>query len=296
MSKKVFITGSEGFTGRYVCAEFSRLGWEVWRAGTRELIAQERYVQVDLLDIDSLAVVREIRPDVVIHLGGVSFVANNNPNAYYGTHIVGTRNLLEAISNGSHRPESVILASSSNVYGNPGEGKLKESAALKPVSDYAVSKLAMEWVSKLFANDLNVVIARCFNYTGVGQSERFLIPKIIRHFRDKSKVIELGNVDVSRDFSDVRDIAQYYVAVALAKIQNETLNFCSGTAHSLHEIITHCEEISRHSVEVRVNPEFVRHNEIKTLVGDNKKLNKFPLISGPRNMRETLQWMLAETT
>ena len=293
MSKKVFITGSEGFTGRYVCAEFSRLGWEVWRAGTRELIAQDRYVQVDLLDINSLAVVREIRPDIVIHLGGVSFVANNNPNAYYDTHIVGTRNLLEAISNGSHRPESVILASSSNVYGNPGEGKLKEGAALQPVSDYALSKVAMEWVSKLFASDLNVVIARCFNYTGVGQSERFLIPKIIKHFRDKSEVIELGNLDVSRDFSDVRDIAQYYVAVALAKIQNETLNFCSGTANSLHEIITHCEEISRHSIKVRVNTEFVRHNEIKTLVGDNTKLRRLVRLGESRTIQETLRWMLS---
>ena len=100
------------------------------------------------------------------------------------------------------------MASSANVYGNSTLEVLEETAVTQPANGYAVSKLAMEYVAKTYMARLGIVITRPFNYTGVGQEPRYLIPKIVNHFQDRALHIELGNIDVARDFSDVRDIAR----------------------------------------------------------------------------------------
>ncbi|WP_247646423.1 NAD-dependent epimerase/dehydratase family protein [Deefgea sp. CFH1-16] len=114
--------------------------------------------------------------------GGFFFVAHGDVDAIYRSNVVGTRNLLQAIKLAKHRPRAVLLASSANIYGNTDIDCIAESTPPAPANDYAVSKIAMEYVAKLYADDLPLIIVRPFNYTGVGQAPQFLLPKIVGHF------------------------------------------------------------------------------------------------------------------
>jgi nucleoside-diphosphate-sugar epimerase len=293
MSKRVLITGSEGFTGKYVSAEFTQAGWEVWGAGVQAKPEDPQYLQIDLLKPDSLKpIAHEIVPDVVIHLAALAFVAEEDPGLFYQVNVIGTRNLLEALCHQSHAPECIILASSANVYGNSESEVLSESCPTRPANDYAVSKLAMEYLARTYSNRLPIAITRPFNYTGVGQSGRFLIPKIVGHFKRMAPVIELGNLDVAREFSDVRDVALIYRLLAESRPIGETINLCSGQPLSLQECLSLAGEISGHTLGVEVNPAFVRNNEIARLSGDRTKLESLIAAPAPRSFGETLEWML----
>lgn len=293
--RRVLVTGIKGFTGRYMAAELERHGYEVLGVGTAP-DDDPGYHQVDLNDREALrALLAELQPQVVIHLAALAFVAHGNAEDFYRVNLVGTRNLLEAIADGGRRPDCVLLASSANVYGNTSEGLLDESTPPAPANDYAVSKLAMEYMANLWKERLPLIITRPFNYTGVGQAGNFLIPKIVDHFRRCADVIELGNLDVSRDFSDVRTVVHLYRRlVETPQAVGRVLNISSGTTHSLREIVTMCESLTGHSIRLEVNPTFVRANEIKTLCGDNSCLRGLLGDLDQVPLRETLQWMLAE--
>jgi len=155
-----------------------------------------------------------------------------------------------------------------------------------------VSKLAMEYMARLWMDKLPIVIARPFNYTGVGQTESFLLPKIVGHFRRGAEVIELGNLDVWRDFSDVRAVAQAYRRLLEVCPAGETVNVCSGKAHSLREVIAMAESVSGRSIQVQVNPAFVRASEVKTLCGDATKLRSVIGEWATPPLEDTLRWML----
>ncbi len=147
-------------------------------------------------------------------------------------------------------------------------------------------------MTKLWMPQLPMIITRPFNYTGVGQAENFLLPKIVSHFRRKADVIELGNVDVARDFSDVRSLVAAYRRLIEAGAFGQTVNVCSGRTYSLRDIISLCSEISNHEIEIKVNPEFVRKNEVRTLSGDNRLLKTLIGEWEVPPIRETLHWML----
>ena len=291
---RVLITGSEGFTGRYVCDEFSKANWEVWRAGLSDQPGSSRYLKINLLEPSSLIAINQVvRPEVVVHLAAEAFVGEGNPDIFYQVNLLGTRHLLDALCQAVEPPKCTILASSANVYGNSNIGLLSEIDPVNPANDYAVSKLAMEYLARTYMDKLGIIIVRPFNYTGVGQSERFLIPKIVAHFRKKSPIIELGNLDIARDFSDVRDIAAYYRGLAEQRPINETMNFCSGTAVSLEDCLSIAQEITGHDIEIKVNPDFVRENEVKFLRGDRSRLEGLIDIRAPRPIHTTLSWMLS---
>ena len=293
MSKRVLITGSEGFTGKYVCDEFRRAGWEVWGAGLQPKPDDAQYLQIDLLNPDTLKPIADkIKPDVVIHLAAIAFVAEKDPNIFYQVNLMGTRHLLEVLANAKKPPECTILASSANVYGNSDLEVLSEDSPVNPANDYAVSKLAMEYMAKTFMDRLPITITRPFNYTGVGQNERFLIPKIVKHFKSQAPIIELGNLDVEREFSDVRDIANHYRLIAEQQPIGEILNLCSGLPVSLTDCINTATEITGHVIKVHVNPDFVRPNEVKRLSGNRTKLATTIAAPSPKTFAETLAWML----
>lgn len=280
---KILVTGLDGFTGVYVDLALKQAGHEVIE------------FKSDLTNAAS--VVDEIKSltfDAVIHLAAIAFVGHGNANAFYNVNLLGTRNLLQALTEYAPKLKSVLVASSANIYGNRTEGALSESALADPVNDYAVSKLAMEQMAKLYLDKLPIFFVRPFNYTGVGQEANFLIPKVVNHFKEKCDVIELGNLHVWREFGDVRNVAAIYQQLIEIAPIGQTLNICTGNSHSLLDVLEICQAISGHTLEVKVNPKFVRENEVKTLIGDPSKLQK--LINQPNALllEDTLAWMLAE--
>ena len=291
--KRALITGIYGFTGRFMAAELAAQGCEIVGIGSQPS-DEAGYYQVYLSDATGLSkLLAHIQPDIVVHLAALAFVGHGAADAFYQVNLIGTRNLLEAIAACGKAPECVLLASSANVYGNASSGMLDEATAPSPANDYAVSKLAMEYMASLWQNRLPIVITRPFNYTGVGQADNFLLPKIVSHFVRKAEIIELGNLDVWRDFSDVRAVVSAYRGLLEVKPLGQTINVSSGVTHSLREVIDMCREITGHDILVKVNPAFVRANEVKTLCGDNTRLRSLVGDWKTPQLKETLSWMLA---
>jgi GDP-6-deoxy-D-talose 4-dehydrogenase len=293
---RALITGIEGFTGKYLVHELQQAGYDIFGlAFGRAREHSGKVISCDLTDLPSVeAAVDQAQPNMIVHLAGISFVAHDDVEAIYRTNIVGTRNLLAAASKLKVLPSSVLLASSANIYGNASVEIIEESTPAAPANDYAVSKLAMEYVAKLWADKLPITIVRPFNYTGLGQAGNFLLPKIVDHFKRRAPMIELGNLDVVREFSDVRNVAEYYRRLLqrdLNFISGDTFNICSGVGHSLLEAIEMMKEISGHSPEIRVNPAFVRANEVKKLVGSRAKLERAIGVVNATPLRDTLRWM-----
>ncbi|WP_278593823.1 GDP-mannose 4,6-dehydratase [Bilophila wadsworthia] len=293
--KKALITGVDGFTGVYLAEELTSAGYDVAGIGLAPepaALLMGGYFRVDMMDLPSLeTVISDIRPDAVFHLAAMSHVTRDTAEQLYRINIMATRNLLEALCTGIHTPEAVILASTANLYGSR-EGILSEDTPLVPQNDYAVSKLAMEYMAALWKKRLPLTIVRPFNYTGRGQSGQFLIPKLIRHFAAHTAVIEMGNTDVSRDFSDVRDVVAAYTRLAVTRAPWGPFNICSGTAHSLDDILEMLREMTGYCPEIRINPAFVRYNDVKRLQGSRQRLEAQIGDIKPRPLRETLHWML----
>jgi nucleoside-diphosphate-sugar epimerase len=293
--KRALITGIHGFTGRYMAAELRAGGYEVFGTGTTPGGADAHYDRVDLGDASGLKrLLARLQPDVVVHLAGRAFVGDGSADAFHRVNVLGTRHLLEAIACTGKVPDCILISSSANVYGNAACLLLSEDTPPQPANDYAVSKLAMEAMVEGWQQQLPIVIARPFNYTGVGQAQTFLLPKIVAHFRQRAPRIELGNLDVWRDFSDVRAVVRAYRGLLEARPLGETVNVCSGVMHSLREIVEVCSGVTGHHLQVEVNPQLVRGNEVRELRGDNAKL--LTLVPGWQTppITQTLGWMLAE--
>jgi len=289
---RVLVTGLEGFTGHYVAAELEQAGYQVF--GLSHDVAATNAEPVDLLDVDAVrCAMASIRPQAVIHLAAIAFVAHGDIEAIYRTNIVGTRNLLAALADLPEPLSTVLLASSANVYGNAeGCGEpLNELTPLAPMNDYAVSKLAMEYMARTWSGRLPLVFTRPFNYTGVGQSTQFLIPKIVDHFRRGEQHIELGNLDVWREFMDVRAVAWTYRRLLETRDGLNTFNICTGASSSLREVLAMMEEIAGYAISVSVNPAFVRSNEVQRLEGDGSRLQARIGTLPPHSLMETLRWM-----
>ncbi|MFL9870928.1 NAD-dependent epimerase/dehydratase family protein [Paraburkholderia megapolitana] len=290
--RRALITGARGFTGAYVRDELQRAGFEVigTLAGNETPGPNEYVLDITSLD-DCRRVIGEVRPTHIVHLAAISFVAHDDALEMYNVNVLGTLNLLQACVDVDVRPDKILIASSANVYGNAG-GVIDESVIPAPVNHYAASKLAMEHLVRTWFERLPIVVTRPFNYTGRGQAPRFLVPKIVEHFVQRQPFIELGNLDVARDFSDVRTVAQTYRALLESAVAGEVVNVCSEHARTLHDVVDMVREASGHDLEIRVNPAFVRDNEVKLLVGSVARLRKLVPEVQPVDFVETIRWMV----
>lgn len=290
------VTGGSGFTGRYVIAHLKHQGHRVVALASHPCGADETHA-IDLNDSKALSnLIAQVAPQQVYHLAALSFVGHPTPLDFYRVNVLGTETLLKALSTLPNAPR-VLVASSANVYGANAQASINEHVPPAPVNHYAASKLAMEHIARTFADRLPLLIARPFNYTGPGQAAHFLIPKLVAHFRQRAPHIELGNLDVKRDFSDVRDITTAYVNVLQQWPQNassgDVFNLGSGQATALKEVLRILEALTNHTLEVRVNPDFVRANEIPELKADTQRLQQWCPSARQRPLAETLRDMLA---
>jgi len=289
--KRVLITGIHGFTGQYMARELRRFSHEIFGMGTHPG-SEPGYFRADLADQEMVTdACRRISPHWVVHLAAISFVGHKRPGDFYHTNITGTRNLLAALAENNPPPEGVLLAGSAAVYGNSDSTVITEDTEPNPGSDYAVSKLAMEYMARLWSSCLPLVITRPFNYTGIGQSIDFVLPKIVDHFQRRAPVMEMGNMDVYRDFCDVRAVVRACRKLLETMPAGEIINICSGRAVSLRELIRWMSTMTGHEIRVRINPEYVRSNEAKIQRGDPGKLRTIIGEWDPPAIEETLSWM-----
>jgi nucleoside-diphosphate-sugar epimerase len=296
--RRALITGLSGFTGRHMAARLLDDGYDVWGTtspASEAAVPGTTGVPLDLLDLDAVrACVADAKPDVVVHLAGLAHVTGNPPTQSYLVNIMGSRNLLDALSLLDHKPRAVLMASTSNVYGNADVEVIDENVPLNPGNDYAVSKLAMENMARLWLDRLPIFFTRPFNYTGVGQGEDFLLPKIVNHHARHEKRMSLGNLAVSRDFSDVRDVVDVYARLLDVAPVGEAFNTCSGTGHSLGEILTMMQRIAGYKIDIFVDPRFMRRNEIAKLVGSSVKLRRAIGRVPVTPIYDTLEWMFKD--
>ena len=269
--KKVLITGIDSFTGIHLSSYLKKDGFDIY--GTSLFNDGEKKYICDITKKDDLKkVLSSVKPDFIIHLSGISFAAFEDLSAFYRVNTIGTTNILDTLLELDLNPKKIILASSATIYGNQGLELLDESLCPKPANHYGASKYAMESLAKNYFSKLNIIITRPFNYTGVGQAKEFLIPKIVNHFKENKKIIELGNLHVSREFNDVNFVCEVYKRLLESTVNSELVNICSNRGIKLLDVIDKMNEIAKYKIEVKVNPAFVRKDEIKTLTGNEKKL------------------------
>lgn len=278
---KILLTGAAGFTGLFFRKQAEAAGHTVWP------------LTADLTDKTAVAnEVLRVQPMAVVHLAAISFVGHANEAAFYDVNLFGTLNLLAALEVLPVKPIKVLLASSATVYGNCDASPITEDQAPAPNSHYATSKLAMELMALTYADRLPLVIARPFNYTGIGQAPQFLIPKLVSHFARRADCIELGNLHVEREFNDVRMVCAAYLGLLAHGEPGQAYNVCSGEPHTLQHVSTTLQAITGHYMAVEVNPAFVRANEVHRLCGSPAKLRAAVGPLGQWALEDTLRWML----
>jgi nucleoside-diphosphate-sugar epimerase len=291
LSNTVLITGINGFTGTHLEKYLQGQGFDVVGTviGTP---TRANHIQCDITQKDQVEqVIKSVRPDYIVHIAAISFVGESNASLIYDVNVIGTENILQSLLKYDIRPQKTILASSATVYGNQGKEVLDESMCPAPVNHYGCSKLAMEHMAATYFDKLDMIITRPFNYTGIGQEKHFLIPKIVAHFKEKKHRIELGNLDVVREFNDVDFVCEVYRRLLESPAKSEVVNIASDRGIRLLDVITMMEEIAEYDIDVRVNPAFVRKNEIKQLTGSPQKLHSLIGEVSQRNLKQTLRMM-----
>jgi len=282
--KMVWLLGSTGFTARYLLPLLKDKGYGV----------NEDKVDITNAKAVEIAVLR-IKPNYIINLAGISFVPDGGSAEIYAINTFGPENILNACLKLENKPEKIILASSSHIYGEQIKEVIDERCLANPINHYGCSKWAMEQMAKNYQGKLDILITRPFNYTGHGQAGKFLIPKIVQHFKNKEHSISLGNIDIWRDFSDVRWVAEIYMKLMLLPKKSEIkiTNICSGQLVSIREIISMLENMTGHKLKIEKNPQFIRASDMQRQKGSTAILQKILPSSIPvSEFSATLQWML----
>jgi len=232
----------------------------------------------DILDASAVAsVVAATRPTHVVHLAGQASAALSyqRPVETYRVNAIGTWMLLEAVHR--HAPEArVLVVGSGEVYGPQPEGsRVAEDAPFRPVSPYALSKAAADALSDALArrHGLAVIRTRSFGHTGPGQSPVFVVPSVARQIAEveagrAEPVLKVGNLEVTRDLTDVRDVAEGYVALLDRGRPGAAYNVCRGEGVRLSEVVRSMVARARVPVAIRTDPARMRPTDLPYLVGD----------------------------
>lgn len=290
---RILVTGGGGFAGRHLLRELLQVEGAVvgatvlgevprWPGG--HPFEGVEWMSLDLCSSTSAKeVVRSFRPDRIYHLAGQASVGESldQPVFTWEVNATGTLRLLHALQDAKVEGVRLVLASSAEVYGAvpSADQPILESRPARPLTPYGSSKVAAETVVSQYARAgvVNAVIARSFNHIGPGQDERFVLPSMAAQLvaigrGERAPVLEVGNVEVSRDFLDVRDAVRGYVTLMEHGDQAETYNICSGRSRTLMDVLERLVELSGTRARIEVDPERVRPIDIPLLEGDSGRL------------------------
>ena len=281
--RKVLVLGDTGFTGQHLmghCRDDAEITCEAASAGGR----------TDLTDRTAVArLIDRVQPDVVVNLAAISSPGEADYRRIYEVNAFAVQNLLDALTDAGFEGR-LITASSANIYGNRTTAVIRETDAPDPVNHYACSKVLAERFCAMAGGRFRTVLVRSFSCIGVGQKPGFLLPKIVRHFRERAPAIELGNIDVRRDFVDIRDAVRVYRRLMTVENPPDVLHIARNRAWSISEIIDLLTTISGHRLEVRVNPAFIRPNDLLFQQGDDTRMRGLGVVCR-HEMEDTLRWM-----
>ena len=283
--RKILITGGTGFVGSHLVRFLKNDATDLsvlssTSRDSRELTEGVRVYQVDLRNADDVRVaLQEIRPADVYHLAGITAVdlSWRTPAVTFEVNVCGTHNLFEAAMN-LKSPPRILNVSTAQVYA-PSTSALTELSFVHPDNPYAASKAMAELLAVQYrkAASGGVVTARSFNHSGPGQQTRFVLSSLAKQFAEiqagsRPPRLICGNVEVERDFSDVRDVVRAYSALIEKGRLNEIYNVCSGSAVRLLNIIRKFELIAGVRVSIETDPSRFRPDEVRRMVGDYNKI------------------------
>lgn len=291
--KKALITGIAGFAGGHLAWTLVRDGWEV--AGVERhgavldhpvfLRERVRVEECDILAARELGrVIGKFQPEAIFHLAGTTHIpmAQSDPQLAFDTNIKGTLNLLDAAA--EHAPRTrLILISSAEVYGKarPEEMPLNEDHPLRPSSIYGLTKLCAEQTALYYCRNrgLDTVILRPFNHIGPGQRPRFVCASFALQIArieqgGRAPVLEVGNLDPARDFTDVRDMVRGYRLAAEKCPSGAVYNICSGRALQVREILERLLGLSDREIEVRTAAGRTRKTDVPIFQGDHTRFTE----------------------
>jgi len=270
---KALITGAHGFVGRYLTEHLEAEGDEV--------IGVDRLDGPDLLDgAGWRTLVDAERPDAVYHLAGQADVGGSwtAPVETFRANAEGTLNVLDACA--EFEVPRVLAVSSADVYGRVTQAELPldEDAPLRPVSPYAASKVAADFLAlqAFLGRGLGVLRVRAFNHLGAGQTDRFvasaLAHRVARNERDGGDVVPVGNLTPRRDFTDVRDVVRAYRLLVLNGTPGEVYNVCSGHDVAVAELAEQLVHLAQRPMRLEADPALQRPVDIPVLRGDNTRV------------------------
>ena len=288
MNHRVFITGASGFVGRHLIQFLIRRGDSV--AGTCfpedpascQLGDNVLLERVDIRSKDQLApLIQDFSPHWVVHLAAISNVRVSweKRQETVEINLLGTLNLLEVLRE-MIPPPRLLFVSSSDVYGilEPTDHPLREEDPIQVVNPYAFSKASAEMLVRFYSQIEGVegIIIRAFPHTGPGQSPLFVCSdwayQIASLERKSGGLLNIGNLEIKRDFTDVRDVVRAYVALLEKGQAGEIYNVCSGQPVSLQWILDTLISYSSSPIRIKVDPQRLRKADIPLLYGDNTKL------------------------
>jgi GDP-4-dehydro-6-deoxy-D-mannose reductase len=288
--RTLLVTGVTGFVGAhlvdYLAAERSDVAIHgLVRRGVErvKLPATVRKIEAEIEHPASVdAVFDAVAPDLVVHLAAQSSVHQSwlDPDGTLRTNLHGTLNLLESLRRRRLQPRLLVVGSADE-YGatQPASLPLREDCPLRPNSPYAVSKVAQGYLAMQHALSYGtpVVRTRTFPHTGPGRGEMFAEASFARQLAEielgrREPVLEVGNLEAVRDFTDVRDVVRAYWLLLEKGEPGEVYNVCSGRGISLREVVERLIALSRTRVELRVDPQRLRPSDIPVLVGDPGRL------------------------
>lgn len=282
--KKYFITGINGFVGKYfvdyvhgVEPDSDIMGVDLGETSKTKDI---KYKSLNLCDEKAVHnTIEQYKPDYIVHLAAVSSVAKSweDPAGCFLNNNAAFLNLAEAIRKTEINARILSVGSSEEygIYDKP----MKENFVLHPKSPYSVARLSQEYLSKLYVDrfGLDIVMTRSFNHIGPGQSTQFVVSSFIDQLVDiadgktENKMM-VGNIDVARDFTDVRDVVDAYYKILTCASNRQVYNVCSGKATKLRDIIDMASNKLQIKPNIIIDKSRLRSNEIMVVVGDNTKI------------------------